>query len=260
MSSIQSNFPNPTSTSADSRISTRTLAELKTIVKVHDGKDDGWKEVTKVTTVSKNGAGFTLSRAVNVGRLLTLVMPMPGEFRAYDHDEELYPVMGLVQYCQESNIGDQRVFHVGVGFIGKSVPQSFKDDPRQSYSICGMTKSGLWQVTEADSPFKARKNSRYYIPIGVTVSLIRKDKPTNYREDAVTRNISASGASVQCSLDAEVGDRVKFGSKEHDFYAIAEVRNRKQPKDGSATLHIEFIDTEFPIEKLLFSEHAAVAA
>ena len=89
----------------------------------------------------------------------------------------------------------------------------------------------------------------------VTISLIKKIKrgdPQNpdSRETTQTRNISATGASVVTTLDGAIGDKVKFGSKQHDFYAIATVRNRDDSDENGTTLHLEFVDTHFPMEKI----------
>ena len=67
----------------------RVSTELKTIVQVKESLEESWKEITAVTTVSRNGAGFTLSRKCEVGRLVSLVLPMPDELRAYNRSEEL---------------------------------------------------------------------------------------------------------------------------------------------------------------------------
>lgn len=229
----------------------RLDTELKTIVQVRESEAETWKEVTKVTTVSRNGAGFSLPRPVGVGRLLTLVMPLDPELRAYDVDKEVYPVLGLVQYCNKGQIEGLTVYHVGVGFVGKNVPESFKANPNQSYRISGMKKDGLWEITEAELQFKNRKQPRYWISIPVTISLLQKAEQPVAREDTYTQNIGAGGVSVPCALAAGVGDKVKFACKELDFYAVAVVRNRKVPRNESPTLHLEFIDTVMPIEKVI---------
>jgi len=233
----------------------RLPTELKTIVRVKETVDNAWKEITVVRTVSRNGAGFTLERPVTVGRLVMLVMPLDPALRAYDKKEENYPIMGLVQYCNEGLVDDKKAYHVGVGFVGRTMPESYKADPKQSYHITGMTEDGLWQIGESTTPFKARKFPRFSVSMEVTVSLIKKGKkgdPKNpdSRETTQTRNISATGASVVTTLDGVVGDKVKFGSKQHDFYAIATVRNRDESDENGTTLHLEFVDTHFPMEKI----------
>lgn len=239
----------------ENRSSGRTLTDLKTIVHVEESADESWKEITNVTSVSRNGAGFGVKKPCYVGRLVKLVMPLPPELRAYDLDNELYPVVGVVQYCRETSVDNELVYQVGVGFIGKSLPESYKNDPTQSYAIIGMAADGLWRVTESGSPFKPRRSSRFWMQIPMTISLLQGKG----KEDAFTENLSTTGAAVACSLDAQPGDRVKVACKEYDFYAVAIVRNRKESADKSdrpGTLHIEFVETHFPIEKVHFDSPA----
>lgn len=233
----------------------RVPADLETIIRVRESAKDSWKEITTVSTVSRNGAGFMLKRPVVVGRLVTLLMPLDPMLRAYDKKEELYPVMGLVQYCNEGLVDNAKIYHVGVGFVGRTVPESYKADPRQSYHICGIDDEGLWKIAESAAQYKIRNFPRFSVEIDVSLSLIRKArkggaKEAHTRELTRTRNISATGASVISALDAAVGEKVKFGSKEHNYYTIAIVRNRDETHVGGKTLNLEFLDSQFPMEKI----------
>lgn len=246
---------------ADNRTAERVPTELQTIVQVKEGDGAAWKEVTKVNTVSRNGAGFSLTRPCIVGRLVTLVMPLDPELRAYDQDKELYPVMGIVQHCNPSTVDDETVYHVGVGFIGKEVPESFKVDPLQNFRISGMTTEGLWKVTEAESQFKKRRNPRYWIGLSATVSLLQRAENSGAKEETYTVNVAAGGVSVVCTLEPAVGEKVKFACPRLNFYAIAVVRNRKLVEGEMPTLHLEFVDAQFPVERLIASQsNAALAA
>jgi len=236
---------------ADHRQEPRVTAEIKAVVQVRESKTDVWKEVTTVSTLSRNGAGFSLGQPVSVGRLLTIVLPMPAELRAYDEGKDMYPVMGIVQYCNEGMIGTNKVHHVGVGFIGKQIPESFKSDPTQNYRITGMSKDGLWQITESGSKFQNRKQPRYWISLGVTLTLIQKEDKSITREETFTKNVGAGGVSVASSLNAAVGDTVKFGCKALNFYAIAVVRNRHTVTGETPTLHLEFKEDVLPVEKVI---------
>jgi hypothetical protein len=248
------------SAAAEHRTASRVPTGLRTIVQVKESDGETWKEVTEVTTVSRNGAGFSLARPCAVGRLVTLVMPLDPELRAYDQDKDLYPVMGIVQHCNRATVDGTTIYHVGVGFIGKEIPKSFKIDPMQNYRISGMTTDGLWKVTEVASQFKKRKQPRYWVGLGVTISLLRKAENSGAREETYTVNIAAGGASVVCSLEASAGDKVKIACPSFNFYSIAIVRNRKLRKDEMPTLHLEFIDHEFPVDKLVARISPAEAA
>ncbi|MEO7658596.1 MAG: hypothetical protein ABIV48_03185 [Pyrinomonadaceae bacterium] len=231
----------------------RAPSELRTIVQVKESDTESWKELTRVTTVSRNGAGFSLARPCKVGRLVTLVMPLDRELRAYDEDAEIYPVMGLVQYCNEGMMDGKTIFHVGVGFVGKHIPHSYKTDPTQNYRIVGMRKDGLWEISEVGAQFKNRKQPRYWMNVRFTISLLQKADNSGAKEDVITQNIGAGGLSAACSLDAAVGEKVKVACQELEFYAVAIVRNRKLYIDGSRTIHLEFVESEFPVDKIISS-------
>ncbi len=247
-------------TEPEQRKGSRLATELKTIVQVKESEHESWKEVTPVLTVSRNGAGFSLTRPCVVGRLVTLVMPLDPELRAYDKKKEVYPVMAIVQHCNAGKIDGETVYHVGVGFVGKNVPESYKADPTQSYRISGMKKDGLWEVTEAEAQFKNRKQPRFWIAVPVMISQLQRGNNAGAKEETVTKNICAGGVSVGCTLDSKIGDKVKFACKELDFYSIAIVRNRKIYKTGLPTLHLEFIDNEFPIEEVIATRVPDVAS
>ena len=70
--------------------------------------------------MSRSGAGFYLDRKCEVGRLISLTMPMPKHLRCYDFEKELYRVWGLVQHCSPATGGADSAFHVGVAFAGKN--------------------------------------------------------------------------------------------------------------------------------------------
>lgn len=239
------------SQAADARTSLRDGAKLQTIVQIKDGLGENRREITNVTTISKNGAGFNLARPCTVGGLVTLVLPMPVELRVYDETERLYPVMGLVQYCNEGEVDGEKCHHVGVALIGKEVPESFKENPLQSYRITGMAKTGLWTIVETDTDFKARRQPRYWVQLDVTISLLQKEKKTVVKEKAVTQNVGTNGSAVKCLVKASAGDKVKFACSEFDFYTIAIVKSQKEDAGQPSTLHLEFLENEFPVEKLL---------
>jgi hypothetical protein len=235
----------------DHRQESRMDTALRAVIQIKNSEDEVYKEITSISTVSRNGAGFTLSQPCPVGRLLTIVLPMPRELRAYDEDTNLYPVMGIVQYCNEGMVGTTKVYHIGVGFIGKQIPDSFREDPTQNYRITGMNKAGLWEITESVSQFQNRKKPRHWISLPVTITLIHKEEGSTIREDTYTKNVGAGGVSVTSSLSAAVGDKVKFACETIDFYAIAVVRNVKSDDQGVSTLHLHFVDDEFPVDKVI---------
>lgn len=231
-----------------SRAETGSIS-LYTVVKAKEG-DGFWKEVADIVSVSATGAGFYLPRECRVGSLVSLMVPLPAHLRCYDHDKELYRVWGLVQHCQPMATEEVTGYHVGVAFIGKYPPKSYNEDPSQHYRICGMSEDGLWKVAEARTPFKKRRDVRYWKGIELYLALINNKKDTVGGERTMTENISKSGAAVYSTLDVGVGDRVKFISKEYDFSGLAVICNRQEGSDNRARLHLQFVENTFPVEMI----------
>jgi hypothetical protein len=234
----------------ENRTNPRAALELNALVRVKEADGVAWEEDARVISISRNGAGIMLPRPCKVGRLAGIVLPMPSELRAYDPDSEEYHVIGLVQYCTESALDDSTVYNVGLAFTGKEFPPSYEADPEQSYRISGKAGDGLWQITEVEQEFITRGGSRYWVNLDVTLSLIKRKKKDTDREETITQNIGERGASVFSTLDAKVGDKVKFGCKALDFYAVATVRNRNEAEGRMMTLHLEYIDQRIASEKL----------
>lgn len=225
------------------RSTERFSLPLTAIVKIREDQETVWKETAKLVTVSRNGAGFYLQKPCQIGHLASLIIPLPKHLRSYDHDKELFRVWGLIQHCYLiSSDEGHPVYHVGVAFTGKTSPQGYNENPLQSYRLCGMNKDGLWEIVATQASFIPRRHTRFWVPIDVTL------ETTDSRENTQTENISSSGAAVFSELKTEVGDIITFKSKEPFFSSPAIVRNNKTGSDDRKRLHIEFIDSEFPIK------------
>src|SRR5438552_14963322 len=93
-----------------------------------------WTEQSRLVDVSHFGAGFTLTRPVEVGRLIQLTIPLPQQLRCFDHAEPTYSVWGLVRHAAAIPRAQDSVwFRVGVGFVGKQPPLSYEEDPSLRY-------------------------------------------------------------------------------------------------------------------------------
>ncbi len=231
-----------------------TSVAINAVVKGKDDEGESWKEVADVISFSPTGAGFFLPRECKAGRLISLMLPLPAEMRCYDHDKEFYRVWGLVQHCHKTQTDEMDGYHVGVAFIGKNAPSTYHDDPARNYRICGMNGDGLWKVEPAKSEFKARRDVRYWQSIDVYLSLVDKAKKSIKGAKGLTENLSKNGAAVFSSLDVAVGDRVKFISEQYDFSGLAVVCNRHEGKDGRTRLHLQFVDSRFPVENMKLVE------
>ena len=175
---------------------------------------------------------------------------MPKEYRAYDLDEDIYPVIGLVQNCYEITAPEGSMYRIGVAFVGKEFPDSYKNDPLQNYHICGTSPEGMWKITESGKKFQVRNAPRFWIATNVTLTFVRKERRVSHKENTATLNVSAYGASVYSRLRLKEGDKVKFADEQHNFYAIAVVRNRRDKPGRPSIMHLEFVDRRFPVERL----------
>lgn len=223
---------------------------LNAVVKGKDTPDTTWKEVADIASISVTGAGFYIQRECRVGTILALMLELPAHLRCYDHEKEIYRILGLVQHCQPLSGEDAVGYHIGVAFIGKNAPESYRENPEQGYKICGMNDLGLWKITEARSEFKARRHVRYWTNVDPYLALLDAQRDSMAGERTTTENVSKNGAAVFSNLDVNVGDRIKFICEKYDFSGLAVVCNRNEGKDGYHRLHLQFVENTFPVEKL----------
>ena len=224
---------------------------LHAVVKGRKERDRQWKEVANLLTFSSTGASFNLERECAVGTLVSLMIPLPVHMRCYDFDKEFYQVWGLVQHCEPMTAsGEGEKFHIGVAFIGKNCPDSYRQNPRQYYRIAGVSEDGMWGVEESKTPFKKRADVRFWKQIDLYLALIDTKDGSSGGERTTAENISRSGAAVFTTMNVNIGDRVKFISEEYDFSGLAVVCNRTTD-DGRAKLHLTFVQNTFPVKTLM---------
>lgn len=230
----------------------RVSTTLTATVKAKEDSINSWIENTSVLSISKTGAGFFLPRQCTIGQLLSLLLPMPRNLRAYDADKELFRVWGLVQYCTPAfgkEESSEPKFHVGVAFVGRTPPEDYHQNPRQTYRISGMSEDGLWRIEKSASQFVNRKHHRIWQ--NLRVSLLHSSEDGNPDIfSGYTENISLSGASVISNLSVNVGDCVEFECENPLFNTVAIVRNHKESSGNYNRIHLEFIDNQFPVEAL----------
>jgi hypothetical protein len=230
---------------------TADTTPLHAVVKGKDAGDRPWKEVSELISFSATGASFNLPRQCEAGTLVLLMIPIPTHLRCYDYDKEFYRVWGLVQHCAPILADDTSKFHVGVAFIGKNSPASYKKDSTQHYRITGVNGDGLWGVAELATAFQKRSHVRFWMPVDLYLALIDTKDGATGGERTVAENVSRSGAAVFTTLNVGIGDRVKFISEQYDFSGLAVVCNVQSGTDNRKRLHLRFVETTFPVETLM---------
>lgn len=232
--------------------------ELRLPVRVHcrESPDFAWSEVTRMTDVTPLGAGFTIKRPTERGRLLHLTIPMPRQLRVFDFVEDQYKIWGVVRYVRpvvpmEKTPG----FEVGVAFIGKHPPASFERDPSTRYEVTSeLSESGILAVKEpASEPTQPtavsdRIHTRHNIPVALTLETFTEAGEVESVESTVTENISRGGATIFTGLDVPIGRFVRVSSPDYNLTVHAVVRGRSQGTGGMPRMHLEFIDREWPVD------------
>ena len=230
---------------------------LHAVVKGRESGKRQWREVPHLISVSATGSSFYLPRECEVGTLVSLTVPLPVHMRWYDFDKESYRVWGLIQHCEPVTAdADPSRFHVGVAFIGKNCPDSYRADSRQHYRIAGVDDDGMWRIEEMKIPFKKRSDVRFWRPIDLYLALVDTRDGSVGGERTFAENVSRGGATVFTTLNVDVGDRVKFISTKYDFSGLAVVCGRREGTDHRVRLHLQFIENMFPVATLMKSEFA----
>lgn len=233
----------------------RERLELKLPVRVHcrETIDLAWTEITRLIDVTPFGAGFTLKRPVEKGRLLHMTIPMPRQLRVFDHVEDQYRVWALVRYVKSTAPpgSPTQLFEVGVAFIGKRAPRSYEEDPSRRYEIGGRTTDSLnvtedWVPTELATSDK-RTYTRHNIPVDMLIETFDENGKVEMSEHTVTENISEKGAAIYTTLSLPVGRFIRLSSEQYKLSAYAAIRGHSMGPSGVPRIHVEFIDREWPL-------------
>lgn len=233
----------------------RERLELKLPVRVNcrETPDLEWSEITRLINVTPFGAGFTLKRPIEKGRLLHMTIPMPRQLRVFDHVEDQYKVWALVRYVKSTAAkgSNALIFEVGVAFIGKNPPRSYADDPTRRYEIGGTSSENLkaaedWTPVEM-TPSDKRSHTRHSIPVDMFIETFNDKGEVELSEYTVTENISQKGAAIYTTLTLPVGRFVRLSSEQFKLSVYAAVRGHSIGATGVPRLHVEFVDREWPL-------------
>src|SRR6185369_5555976 len=211
------------------RIRERLELQLPVRVRCRETADLEWTEVTRLADVTPFGAGFSLKRPVEKGRLLHMTIPMPRQLRVFDHVEDQYRVWALVRYLRPVPLveGKPAAFEVGVAFIGQ------------------LTTVEEWapESTASDN----RSHTRHNIPVDMLLETLNEKGEVDFSEQTVTENISQKGAAIYTSLSLSVGRFIRLSSEQYKTSVYAAVRGASMGPAGVPRVHVEFIDREWPL-------------
>ncbi len=236
----------------------RERLDLRLPVKVHcrETPDFEWTEVTRLLDVTPFGAGLTLKRPTERGRLLHMTIPMPRPLRVFDHIEDQYRIWALVRYVISTVSPEDKktpCFEVGVAFIGKRPPQSYEEDPARRYELKGLSPDSGFSLQDIENVKVAqttndRTHTRHNIPVSLLLEVFNEKGEIAHSEGSVTENISRRGATVFSTFDVPVGRFIKLTSTDYNLSVHGVVRGRSKGAGGMPRIHVEFIDREWPVD------------
>jgi len=233
------------------RIRERLELKLPVRVRCRETPDFEWTEVTRLTDVTPFGAGFSLKRPTEKGRLLYMTIPMPRQLRVFDHLEDQYRIWALVRHVRAATAADKTgTFDVGVAFIGKRPPASYELEPWKRYEIATDAFQVMASAEDVVKPMPSedqRTYTRHNIAMDILLETLDQNGELLQTESSVTENISRKGATIFTTLQIPVGRFVRLTSAQYNLTVHAAVRNRSTGADGIPRIHVEFIDKEWPL-------------
>lgn len=224
--------------------------ESPVILQLRNSPTDTWAVAIETVALSRFGASFNLERECNVGQLVNIRFPSPIAEELFGRGGAPLSIVCLVQQNNRVIVDDESRFHISVAFVGEQFPDSYRTDPTQSYAVCGSHENGFFKITESEKPFKTRRHPRFGFELELTLLHIKKTEKTIVKAFGFTRNVSVAGLSVVSTLDANIGDKIKVGFLDLDFYGIAVVRNRRSLFGVENLFHLEFPDSGFPTSRV----------
>lgn len=232
----------------------RERLELKLPVRVHcrETSDFEWHEVTRLVNVTPFGAGFTLKRPIEKGRLVHMTIPMPRQLRVFDHVEDQYRVWALVRYVRPLTSAKDKTpfFDIGVAFVGKRPPKSYEEDPAKRYDIAESAIETLSEDSEGlikPLPSSEERATRHSIPVDMLLETLNEKGDVASSESTVTENISEGGATIFTSFSLPPGRFIRLTSQQYQHSVHAVVRSVTTGGDGLRRIHVEFVGQEWPL-------------
>ena len=232
------------------RIRERLALHLPVRIQGRETLDFAWTEVTRLNDVTPFGAGFTLKRPTEKGRLLYLTIAMPRQLRVFDHVEDQYKIWAIVRYIKSRTSNQGMVFDVGVAFIGKRAPVSYEKEPWKRYDVSTTTFEASTPADDIVSPLPTEKqhdHTRHNIAVDMKIEVLNEGSEVIATEQTVTEDISSDGATLFTTLQIPQGRFIRLTSEQYRVTAHAAIRSRSTGADGVPRIHVEFIDREWPL-------------
>ena len=220
------------------RIRERLALHLPVRVQGRETPDFAWVEMTRLNNVTPFGAGFTLKRPTEKGRLLYMTIPMPRQLRVFDHVEDQYRIWAIVRHMKARSADKVTTFDVGVAFIGKRAPSSYEKEPWKRYDVATTAFQALTSPDDIVTPLPTedqRTETRHNIAVDMKVEVVGENGEVLESEHTVTEDISKRGATLFTTLQVPQGRFIRVTSDQYAITAHAAIRSRSTGADGVPT-------------------------
>lgn len=199
-------------------------------VQGRDPSGTTWEEMSASEDVSAGGVALALKRAVRVGQVLLLTLPLPPRFRQYDLTQASYRVYGLVRGWRPGR-------RLGVLFLGKNPPRGAETLPTELFLMPGDPKP--------------LGSDRHGFEVVLRLEADTAPGGVAQEERSIAENVREHGADVKTmSLPVQKGSTLTVEEVGGDFRTRAEVRSILIGEDKHPRLTLFFIDEPVP-ERLL---------
>lgn len=232
------------------RIRERLALHLPVRIQGRETPDFAWTEMTRLNNVTPFGAGFTIKRPTEKGRLLYMTIPMPRQLRVFDHIEDQYRIWGIVRYMKARTANKETTFDVGVAFIGKRAPASYEQEPWKRYDVSTNVFEATTSADDIVTPLPTedqRAHTRHNIAVDMKIEVVGEQSELIESEQTVTEDINAKGATLFTTLQVPQGRFIRLTSEQYRVTVYAAIRSRSTGSDGVPRIHVEFIDREWPL-------------
>ena len=232
------------------RIRERLALHLPVRIQGRETPDFAWTEMTRLNDVTPFGAGFTIKRPTEKGRLLYMTIPMPRQLRVFDHVEDQYRIWAIVRHMRVRTSTSGMEFDVGVAFIGKRAPASYEKEPWKRYDVATTEFRPTTSADDIVTPLPSedhRDQTQHNIAVDMKVEVVDESGAVIGSEHTVTENIGRNGATLFTTLQIAQGRFIRLTSEQYRITAHAAVRTRSTGVDGVPRIHVEFIDKEWPL-------------
>jgi hypothetical protein len=213
----------------EQRKTRRVSMKLSARVQGRDPNGTKWEEMTVCEDASAGGVSLVLRKAVQVGQVLHMTLPLPPRFRQYDLTQASYRVYGLVRSRRSGN-------RYGVLFLGRHPPRGAEALP-----------AGLFLMPGDPRPAAAGKHG-----FEVNLRLEAENAPGGvaHEERAVASNVKERQIQVKvAALPVFKGAVVTLEEVNGDYATRAEVQGIEIAGDGHPRLTL-FLDEPVP-ERLM---------